>query len=123
MCGFSDITSRGIMYVKKLIRNPPLILQLENYDPQKQYLCHVVLIDDRKVDFRNIIAKPDRWKLEFEKTKRFKIFDCLFGNTTTMGVELKDTNNECGMFFIFHDLSIRAQGYYRLLCTCTDMLE
>jgi hypothetical protein len=96
---------------------------LEDYDSNKQYICHVVLIDDQTLDFKNMIAKPDRWNLDFEKLKRYKVFDCLVGSTSIIGAQLHDTNEKAGVFFIFPDLSIRAQGFYRLLCTVVDLQE
>jgi hypothetical protein len=122
MCGFSALYNRGIMYFGRLHRHPPLILELQDYDPNRIYTCHVTLISNLSDENRSTVGKK-QVRISNLKPNSYQCYDCLVGPQIVLGQLLKDTNLQNGLFFIFPDLSIRTQGDYRLQCRIIDMIS
>lgn len=55
------------------------------------------------------------------KTDPSRYCQSLVGSTVAPCEVLLDTNGQEGMFFVFHDLSIRTQGQYRLRFLIVDL--
>lgn len=45
----------------------------------------------------------------------------LIGCTATSGLKLIDTNQQAGIFFIFNDISVRTESWFRLKCEVFDL--
>ncbi|KAH6599181.1 hypothetical protein BASA50_003209 [Batrachochytrium salamandrivorans] len=136
MCGFSAVNDRRII-------DPPLVLQLVTSDATSVLesglkstnptLCHISLwSSDRRTDCGAVLNPRHKGQSSKSQEKSSRknghtsyednqYCQTIIGTTTALPQVLVDVDGTPGVFFVFHDLSVRVQGSYTLRCQLLEL--
>ncbi|KAI8892523.1 velvet factor [Globomyces pollinis-pini] len=114
MCGLKPKVNR-----RKI--DPPLILQVEPINGKEihetincsqRYICHLTLLSSNNQHCDYFLDKDG------------SVMNNIVGESVVGSVTLYDpVNSKQGLFFVYHDISIRLTGTYRFSCRVVDFLS
>ncbi|KAJ1919903.1 hypothetical protein H4219_001683 [Mycoemilia scoparia] len=126
MCGFGDKDRRPI--------DPPPVVKLVVHDhlgnivhlnevSASRFVLHTGLCSANLTEDRNTVINPSSIPTPISVYNHASVVMSLnepvkarnlVGVTVSSAYHLRDENNELGIFFIFHELSVRTEGRFRL---------